>query len=139
MNESTSTTSQPARRPSRAWRACQSALGAVLATTVAIVTLVIVGVISWPVARGIQGIGISAAAGAAVGWVLRGPGSRAARLNGGLAGGVVAGYFLVASSEIFPPGTREWAYKGGANGALFSLPIAAIAAVLTEIFPGKGH
>jgi hypothetical protein len=108
-----------------------------LATLFALVALVVIGMISWSVVRGIPGIGLCAAVGAAAGALLRGPGSRAARVKGGLVGGLVAGYFAVASAERYPPGTIEWALNGSALAASFALPIAAIAGGVTELSPRR--
>ena len=126
MNESARPTSQPARIPSVPGWTARSALGTMIATAIGLAAYVVIGVLSLAAARGLQGICICSALGAAAGAALRGPGSRLARVLGGGIGGVVAGYFTVASGEVFPPGTMQWALSGGAYGALFGLPAAAL-------------
>src|SRR5262245_10421585 len=126
MNESTGLRSQPPRIPSAPGWVARSALGTMIATALRLAAYVVIGVLSLAAARGLQGIGICGALGAAAGAALSGPGSRLARILGGGIGGVVAGYFTVASGEVFPPGTIQWALSGGAYGALFGLPVAAL-------------
>jgi hypothetical protein len=126
MNESARPTSQPDRIPSASGWAARSALGTMVATTIGLAAYVVIGVVSWSAVRGFQGIGLCGVLGAAAGAALSGPGSRVARVLGGGIGGVVAGYFALASGEVYPPGTMRWALSGGAFGALFGLPVAAI-------------
>jgi hypothetical protein len=73
-----------------------------IATAIGLAAYVVIGALSLAAARGL------------------------ARVLGGGIGGVVAGYFTVASGEVFPPGTMQWAVSGGAYGALFGLPVAAL-------------
>ena len=126
MNESARTTCQPPRIPSAAGWAARSALGAMIATAIGLAAYVVIGVLSWAAVRGLHGIGICGALGAAAGAALSGPGSRLARVLGGGIGGVVAGLFTLASGEVFPPASMQWALSGGAYGALFGLPAAAL-------------
>jgi len=126
MNESTSPTSQPARIPSVPGWTARSALGTMIATAIGLAAYVVIGVLSLAAARGLQGICICSALGAAAGAALSGPGSRLARVLGGGIGAVVAGYYTLASGEVLPPGSMRWALSGGAYGALFGLPLAAL-------------
>jgi hypothetical protein len=126
MENSQRLASRRAPFPSAFGRATRGALGAAIATAVALAAFVAIGVISWDAARGFQGVGICGALGAAAGAALSGPGSRLARVLGGGIGGVVAGYFALASGEVFPPGTLKWALGGAAYAALFSLLVATI-------------
>jgi hypothetical protein len=98
----------------------------VIATAVALAVFVAIGVISWDAVRGFQGVGICGALGAAAGTALSSPRSRLARVLGGGIGGVVTAYFALASGEMLPPGTAQWALGGAAYAALFALPVAAI-------------
>jgi hypothetical protein len=107
-------------------RVARGAIGAVIATAVALAALVVIGVISWDAVARFQGVCICGALGVAAGAVLGRPESRAARVIGGGIGGVVAGYFALASGEMLPPGTMEWALGGGLYAALFALPMAAL-------------
>jgi hypothetical protein len=108
-----------------------------IATMVALLVLVVIGTIAWPVARGIPGIGIAGLIGAATGPFLPSQTSGPARVSGGLLGGLVAGFFAIASGELHTPGTIDWALSGGALGAAFGLPLAAVAAVLAELPFGR--
>ena len=126
MNEPAGPPMPPAKSPSAAGWAARGALGAMIATSAALVTVVALGVISWETVRGFQGVGISAAVGAVAGVALRGPGPRAARVLGGGLGGGVAGYFALAAGESFGPGTAGWAFAGGSFAALLALPVAAL-------------
>jgi hypothetical protein len=96
------------------------------ATAIGLAVYVVIGALSWAAVRGLHGIGLCGALGAAAGAALSGPGSRLARFLGGGIGGAVAGYFTLASGEVFPPGSMQWALSGGAYGALFGLPVAAL-------------
>jgi hypothetical protein len=75
---------------------------------------------------GLQGVCICGALGAAAGAALSRLAPRAARIIGGGIGGVIAGYFALASGEILPPGTLQWALGGGGYAALFALPVATL-------------
>ena len=136
MNEPTETRTEPTGALSPIARVVRSVLGACLATVIALATLVVIGLISWPVARGVPGIALTAAVGATAGALLRGLGSRPARVGGGLVGGLVAAFFAIAWAEQDVPGSLLWAVHGSALGALCSLPVAAIVATLTET--GRG-
>ncbi len=50
----------------------------------------------------------------------------AARIIGSGIGRVVAGYFALASVEMIPPGTMQWALGGVGYAALFSFPAAVL-------------
>jgi hypothetical protein len=126
MNESARPASQPARIPSAAAWAARRALGTMIATAIGLAAYVVIGVLSWAAVRGLHGIGLCGALGAAAGAARSGPGSRLARVLGGGIGGAFAGYFTVASGEVFPPGSKQWALSGGGYGALFGLPVAAL-------------
>jgi hypothetical protein len=126
MESKTSLTSRAAGLLSSTGRAAQGALGAIIATAVALAALVAIGVISWGAVRGLQGVCICGALGAAAGAALGRLSPRAARIIGGGIGGVVAGYFALASGEILSPGTLQWALGGGGYAALFALPVALL-------------
>jgi hypothetical protein len=96
-----------------------------VATSIALAAFVAIGSISWAAVRGLQGVVICGALGAAAGAALSGPGSRLARVLGGAIGGAIGGFFALASAELIPPGTAQWALSGGGYAALFALPAAA--------------
>jgi hypothetical protein len=97
-----------------------------LATSIALTAFVTIGFISWAAVRGLQGVIICGALGAAAGAVLSGPGSRLARVLGGAIAGAIAGFIALASAELTPPGTIRWAICAGGYAALFALPAAAL-------------
>jgi hypothetical protein len=126
MNDLAGQTSQPARTSSAPGWVAWSALGAMIATSVALAVLLVAGITFRGAVIGPQGVGICGVLGAVVGAVLRRPGSKLARVLGGGMGGVVAGWFAVSAVELLPPATMQWAYSGGAFAALCALPVAAV-------------
>jgi hypothetical protein len=70
---------------------------------------------------------------------MKGPGPRLARVLGGGLGGLVAGYFAVASGELIPPATVQWAYGGGTFALLFALPTAALVGGVIGLLGGVSH
>jgi hypothetical protein len=123
MESKTSLTSRGASLRAPTGRAASGALGAVTASAVALAALVVLGIISWDSIAGFQGIYICGAVGAAAGVALGRLGPRAARIIGGGTYGLVAGYFALASAEMLPPGTLQWALGGGGYAAMFALPV----------------
>jgi hypothetical protein len=79
----------------------QFLLGPVVTTLIGLLAVVLVGLVSWSMVRGITGIA------------------------GGL-GAMIACYFAIASAELFPPGSIESGWKGGLYGAAFGVPVAAV-------------
>jgi hypothetical protein len=126
VESKTSLTSQGEGLRVPAGQAASGALGAALATGVGLAALVMMGVISWGTVAGLQGVCICGVLGAAAGAALGRLGPRAARIIGGGIGGGVAGYFALASGEVLPPGTLQWAFGGGGCAALFALPMATL-------------
>ena len=120
-------------KQSRAARAVRGVFGGTLATLVALVAYVVIGVITGPLVVGLPGLLVCAALGAATGAGLRGLGSPGARITSGFLGGLVASYFIQAFVEACPWGTLDWAVKGGAVAAAFSLPVAIVTAALIEL------
>jgi len=118
---------------SRSAQVVRGVLGGTLATLLALVAYVVIGMTAGPLVVGLPGLGVCAALGAAAGVGLRGLGSRGARITNGFLGGLVGSYFIQASVEAYPWGTLGWAIKGGALGAAFSLPVAFVTAALIEL------
>ena len=139
MVESPGLTSRPGKIPSAMAWAAHSMLGAIIATSVALVVYVVIGLIAWAAIRGYEGIGLCAAMGLAAGVVLRGPGSRPARVLGGGMGAAIAGYAALSTGEMFPPATMQWALAGTAYGALFGLPVAALVGGLVGLLGALCH
>jgi hypothetical protein len=104
----------------RAGRAARGALGAAPATALAPAASVAIGSVARHAVAGLQGILICGAPGAAAGAAMSGPGTRLARVLGGGIGGIVAGYFALASGEVMPPGTILSALGGAAHVAVFA-------------------
>jgi hypothetical protein len=125
MESSERLASRPARLQPAFRRAARGALGAVIATALALAAFVAIGVCPWGTVTGLEEVWVCSALGAGAGAVLSGPGSRLPRILGGGIGGVVAGYFALASGEMLPLGTARWALTGGAYAALFALPVAS--------------
>ena len=119
MESKTMTSRGPGLR-ARAGRAASGALGAAPATAVALAAFGAIGSVAWHAGAGLQGILICGALGGAVGAAMSGPGTRLARVLGGGIGGIVAGYFALASGEVMPPGTIRWAPGGAAYAAVFA-------------------
>ncbi len=124
MNDSTGLTSRPARIPSAAGWAIRSALGAMIATSVALAALLVAAILI-PSILTDNPPAVCGVLGALLGAGLKGPGSKLARVIGGAVGGVVAAWFAFSAGEMVPPLTLQWVYVGGAFAALFALPAAA--------------
>jgi hypothetical protein len=122
-----------ARGQSMFGRITRGAIGAVIAALAGLAAVVFVGMLAWGALRGFSGVIIAAVVGALLGGVLRGFGDWPARALGGSVGGAVGGFFAVAATEQSPPGSAEWAVQGGLLGAVFSVPIAAVAGVAVGI------
>src|SRR3954469_9019354 len=139
MNESPGLTSQPAKFPSAMAWAARGAQGAILATSGALVVFVVIGLISWTAIAGYHAVAISGALGAAAGALLRGPGSRSARVLGGGMGGGLAGLAALSMGEMFPPATMQLALGGTGYGALLGLPVAALVGGFVGLLAALGR
>jgi hypothetical protein len=122
-----------ARGQSMFGRITRCAMGAVIGALAGLAAVVIMGMVAWGAVRGFSGAIIAAIVGALLGGVLRGFGDWPARALGGGVGGAVGGFFAVAAAEQSPPGSAEWAFQGGLLGAVFGVPIAAVAGVAVGI------
>jgi hypothetical protein len=126
MNHFPTLTSEPLRRSSASGRAIRTALGAIIATCIALAVLLLVGIVMPGIAFELPGVGLCGLIGALTGALPGLPGRTVGRIVGGAVGGLVAGWFAIAAGEMATPGTLAWAYSGGALALLFALPVACI-------------
>jgi hypothetical protein len=111
-----------------------SVLGASLASVAGVATVVVLGLIAWSIVRGFNGIAIAAVIGGGIGAGLHWFGKWPAHLLGGVAGGAVGGFFVIAAAETCRPGSADWAITGGLLGAGFgALVAAALAAAVVLV------
>jgi hypothetical protein len=113
------------------------AIESMAATSMAICAVAIMGLFAWPVLAGIPGIALAVAVGAAAGAAFPRPAPRIARVVTGGLGGLVAGYFALASAEVVTPGTLAWALAASGYAALFALPVAAIVGGVTGLVASR--
>ena len=112
-------------------------IGPVIATIVGLFSMLLVGIASWPLARGttgiVIGIGVSVLVAVLMRWKAKWPTSI---LASGF-GAMVACFFAIASAEMLPPGSIQWMWKGGLYGAMFGIPISIVLSPLTLLGMGK--
>jgi hypothetical protein len=126
-------TTPPAREPSTRGRFTRAVIGAEIAVFAGLSAVVIVGMLAWGAVQGPNGAIIAAVVGALLGVALRGFGDWPARSLAGGVGGAIGGFFAVAAAEQSPPGSVEWAVRGGLLGAAFGVPIAAVVAIAVGV------
>jgi len=108
----------------------EAILTGILATVSGLCVVLFVGLLAWPLVRGVPGVLIGAAAGAGTAAALRVVAHRPASVLAGGCGSLVASYFAIASAELIDPGTLEWVIKGGLYGAAFGAPVGAVLGLL---------
>jgi len=101
-----------------------------------LLALLLAGVLSWPLVRGVPGmlIGIvGATLGAAILKIIfhESPSVTAAGL-----GAVLASYVALATAEVVPAGSLEWALKGGLFGAAIGVSLAMLLSMLKIFLVG---
>jgi len=101
-------------------------LGPVVATLFGLIAVLLVGLVSWSLAKGMSGIAIGTVVSVLVAVLLRWTAKWPTSIIASGIGGMVACYFAIATAELLPPGSIEWMWKGGLYGAMFGIPIAAI-------------
>ncbi|GAA5509745.1 hypothetical protein [Novipirellula caenicola] len=107
-------------------RIIQVELATVAATTIGLFVVLLVGYLSWPIARGVSGIGIGTGVAAMVAWGMH---ARVTSPPSIIASGIaamVACFFAIASAEVLPAGSVQWMVQGGIYGACFGIPVALI-------------
>jgi hypothetical protein len=107
-------------------RYSQIILGPVVATTLGLVAVLLLGLVSWSLARGVPGIAIGEVVSVLVAVLLRWKADWPISILASGFGAMIACYFAIASSELFPPGSFEWMWKGGLYGAMFGIPVAVV-------------
>ncbi len=102
----------------------------ILVSWLGVLAMVLVGVVAWPVVRGVNGLLLSAASGLIGAVLLRSRlGWRVSRIAGFLGAGV-AGFAALASAEVWEPGSWEWALKGGLYGGGVGVFVGALLGLL---------
>jgi len=104
----------------------QIVLGPVVATIISLFAVLLVGLASWPLARGGTGIAIGAGFAVLIAVLLRWKSNWPTSIIASGFGAMVACFFAIASAEMVPPGSFEWMWKGGLYGAMFGIPIAIV-------------
>ena len=107
--------------------------GTMLATVVGLLTMLLVGLMSWPLARGVSGIAIGLIASTMFALLLRKRLGQPISIVACGIGAIVACFSAVATAEILPPGSLQWMFQGGLYGAAFGVPVAAILSPLALI------
>ena len=106
--------------------AVQIASGTMLATTIGLLAMLLVGLMSSPLARGASGIGIGLIASTVVALLLCTKAGWPISIVASGIGAMVACFFAISTAEILPPGSLQWFFQGGLYGAAFGVPVAAI-------------
>ncbi|WP_345327863.1 hypothetical protein [Novipirellula rosea] len=101
-------------------------LATVAATTTGLLVVLAVGYLSWPMAKGVQGIAIGTAVSALAAVGMRSRLESPPSMIASAIGSMVACFFAIASAEMLPPGSAQWMLKGGIYGACFGIPVALI-------------
>ena len=104
-----------------------------LATVIGLLAMLLVGLLSWPLARGVNGIAIGLIASTVFALLLRKKADWPISILVSGIGAMVACYFAISTAEILPPGSVQWMLKGGLYGAAFGVPVAAILSPLALI------
>jgi|TARA_B110000495_G_C23004497_1_gene593236 hypothetical protein len=104
----------------------QIVLGPVVATGFSLLAVLLVGLASWPLAKGVTGIAIGAGFSVLIAVLLHWKANWPTSIIASGFGATVACFFAIASAELFPPGSFEWMWKGGLYGAMFGIPIAIV-------------
>ncbi len=115
----------------------QIASGTMLATTIGLSTMLLVGLLSWPLARGVSGIAIGLSASIVFALLLHKKAIWPVSIVASGIGAIVACFFAISTAEILPPGSTQWVFKGGLYGAAFGVPVAAILSPLALIGTGR--
>jgi hypothetical protein len=102
----------------------QIVLGPVVATLFGLATVLVVGLASWSIARGVTGIAIGTLVSVLVAVLLRWKADWPTSIVASGVGAMVACFFAISTAEVLPPGSIQWMWKGGLYGAAFGVPIA---------------
>ncbi len=83
------------------------------------------GVFAWTVFRGLPGVIFALVIGGCCAFVIRRSTSFPASPIAGAVGAMAGAFLAIASGEVLPPGSVDWAFKGGLYGAMVGVPIGA--------------
>lgn len=108
----------------------QIVLGPVVATIFSLLAVLLVGLASWPLAKGVTGIAIGAGLSVLIAVLLHWKANWPISIIASGFGATVACFFAIASAEMFSPGSFEWMWKGGLYGAMFGIPTAIVFSAL---------
>ena len=115
-------------------------LGPAVATLVGLVSVLMAGQVSWPLARGISGIAIGMLVALFIAIAIRTSLRWPTSVLASIVGAMVASFCAIASAEVYPPGSIEWMWKGGLYGAAFGIPVALLLSPIALIRPTRaGH
>ena len=111
-------------------RTIQSCFLSTLAAAVGLLTVLIIGRISWTFGSGIVGIIIGATTAVLTASFLRVRLQLTVSMFASGFAAFIACFLAIATAEQLPPGSAEWMWKGGIYGACVGLPLAFILGTL---------
>ncbi|WP_186776533.1 hypothetical protein [Rubripirellula reticaptiva] len=100
--------------------------GPMLATTIGLAVVLLTGLASWPLARGLPGIAIGLNVSVLFACLMRWKAGWPISLIASGIGAVVACFFAISTAEVLPPGSIRWMWQGGLYGAAFGIPAAVL-------------
>lgn len=106
-----------------------SATGA-LASLLGMVVMLLVGVVSWEMARGINGLLLAALSGTGAALLMRWRFGWPVSVIAGFVGASLAAFAAISTGEVWEPGSLEWAVKGGLYGGALAVVIGAFLGLL---------
>lgn len=111
-------------------RTIQSCILSAFSTFAGLLTVLIIGRISWTFGSGIMGIIIGATTAVLTASFLRVRFQLTVSMFASGFAASVACFLAIASAEQLPPGSTEWMWKGGIYGACVGLPLSFILGTL---------
>ncbi len=98
--------------------------------------LLLVGALSWPLVRGVPGILIGIVGATLCAAILKFIFHESPSVTAAGLGAVLASYVALATAEVVPAGSLEWALKGGLFGAAIGVSLAMLLSVLKIFLVG---
>jgi len=102
-----------------------SSLSSCLCMLLAHLSTLLLGFLSWEKIGGAGLVLLAPTFASVVGFLLKARGWRVS-LIAGACGALIAGWFAVASVELFAPASIEWVMRGGLYGAAFGAVVSLI-------------
>ena len=102
----------------------------VLASLLGMVVMLLVGVISWEMARGINGLLLAALSGAGAALLMRWRLGWPVSVIAGFVGAALAAFAAISTGEVWEPGSLEWAVKGGLYGGILAVVMGSLLGLL---------